>query len=110
MAGETYQVVCNMNVWADVQEAFDGDIIDALQLSGKAALEFCAALINDANDETGRPERVTARQLGRLIAPAEMVGIRSTLMELIKDALSSGEEEEQSDEGDEKNVQATAGH
>lgn len=65
--GKTYKLRCNMNVLADVQEAFDGDFTAAL--SGKNTLKstliFLAAMLNDYADDMGWEERFTARQLGR---------------------------------------------
>lgn len=65
--GKTYKLRCNMNVLADVQEAYNGDFTEAL--SGKSTLRsalcFLAAMLNDYADEQGWQERFTAKQLGR---------------------------------------------
>ena len=65
--GHEYTLRCNMNVLADVQEAYNGDITPALSTRGTlhSALEFLAAMLNDDADLQGRKERFTARQLGR---------------------------------------------
>ena len=65
--GKTYKLRCNMNVLADVQEAFDGDFYAALSEKNtlKSSLTFLAAMLNDYADEMGWPERYTAKQLGR---------------------------------------------
>lgn len=84
--GRTYLLRCNMNVLADVQEAYDGDLTPALGSRGtlRSALEFLAAMLNDYADEqgwflpdpeTGRaelPRRFNARQLGRKIRRDEL--------------------------------------
>lgn len=65
--GKTYKLRCNMNVLADVQEAFDGDFTEALSEKNtlKSTLIFLAAMLNDYADDMGWEERFTARQLGR---------------------------------------------
>lgn len=65
--GKTYKLRCNMNVLADVQEAFDGDFTEALSGKNtlKSSLVFLAAMLNDYADEMGWEERFTAKQLGR---------------------------------------------
>lgn len=65
--GKTYKLRCNMNVLADVQEAFDGDFTEALSGKNtlKSTLVFLAAMLNDYADDMGWEERFTARQLGR---------------------------------------------
>lgn len=70
--GRTYTLRCNMNVLADVQEAYKGDITPALSTRGTlhSALEFLAAMINEDADlqgllDSGEVKRVTAKQLGR---------------------------------------------
>lgn len=53
--GRTYQLCCNMNVLADVQDAFGGEIIEALssKSSVRSLMEFLAAMLNDSADEQG---------------------------------------------------------
>lgn len=71
--GKTYLLRCNMNVLADVQEAFGGDFNLALTGSTfRAVLEFLAAMLNDYADEQRWPERYTARVLGRDLRPDEI--------------------------------------
>ena len=68
--GKTYQLRCNMNVLADVQDSFGGTITDAMT-GGKtyrSVMEFLAAMMNDYADEMGWPERYTARALGRRLS------------------------------------------
>ena len=68
--GKTYQLRCNMNVLADVQEACGGNI--AMALNGERTLGsvmlFLAAMLNDYADEMDWPERWTAKQLGRKLS------------------------------------------
>ena len=67
--GKTYMLRCNFNVLADVQEAFDGDFLAALDSahSYRGVLEFVAAMLNDYADEQGWPERFTGKQVGRFL-------------------------------------------
>lgn len=85
---KTYSLCCNMNVLADVQEAFDGNLGQAL--SGKntvrSVLEFLAAMLNDAADSEGQPERFTARQLGREIPASMHQEVFTMVMDLVANA------------------------
>lgn len=71
--GRPYTLRCNMNVLADVQEAYGGDMTPALSTRGTlhSSLEFLAAMLNEDADLQGLfasgelPERFTARKLGR---------------------------------------------
>ena len=53
--GRHYVLRCNMNVLADVQIAYNGDLTPALNDRGtmRSALEFLAAMMNDYADEQG---------------------------------------------------------
>lgn len=92
--GKIYKLRCNMNVLADVQEAFDGDFTEAL--SGKSTLRsalcFLAAMLNDYAEEQEWQERYTAKQLGRKFkrfeVPAEEV------MRLVYNAITPEVEEQ----------------
>ena len=68
--GKTFLLRCNMNVLADVQDAFGGNIGTALAGGNlfRSVLEFLAAMLNDYSDEQGWPERYTARALGRKLS------------------------------------------
>ena len=72
--GMTWQLRCNMNVLADVQEAYDGRIGDALSATGtlKSVLVFLAAMLNDYADEMGWPQHYTAKELGRRLRQWEI--------------------------------------
>ena len=92
--GRTYQLRCNMNVLADVQEMNGGEISPALngKRGQKSALQFLAAMMNDYADEqgwfdpdpeTGAPtlaKPFTPRGLGRVLSvydvpSAEILGL-----------------------------------
>ena len=68
IGGKTYQLRCNMNVLAEVQEQFEGDFATALdgKATMKSALAFLAAMLNDYADEKGWEERFSAKSLGRM--------------------------------------------
>lgn len=69
IGGKKYLLRCNMNVLADVQEAFGGDFASALdgKSTMKSVLTFLAAMLNDYADEQGWEEHFTVRSLGRHI-------------------------------------------
>lgn len=87
---KTYMLCCNMNVLADVQSAFGGDISRAL--SGKATaatfLEFLTAMLNDYAEEQGWP-LLTRREVGRKLPPARLNEMRDTVMPLVLSSLKS---------------------
>lgn len=93
--GKTYQLCCNNNVLADVQEAYGGEIKPALSGGGtlKSIFTFLAAMLNDYADEQGWQERYTARQVGRAILPLDVESVTAIVMELVVDAVKSGEPE-----------------
>lgn len=68
--GRHFELRCNMNVFADVQEAYKGSLMAALRnpSSLKASMTFLAAMLNDYADDQGWPERYTARKLGRMLS------------------------------------------
>lgn len=91
--GRTYQLRCNMNVLADVQEANDGRIGTALsgQRGLRSALMFLAAMMTDYADEKGwtdddgRPLTFTWRGLGRALRVKDVP--TSQIITLVLDAL-----------------------
>ena len=106
--GKRYKLRCNMNVLADVQEAYDGDFMSSLnsRQSMKSVLEFLAAMLNDYADEQGWPERFTAKQLGRKLCQDEIPGVQ--IMSLVTEAVlprkrEEASEEPETDEGTEEN-------
>ena len=97
VGGQEYEICCNMNVVADVQEMHGVTLSDALNVGQhglRTALEFAAAMINDAADAAGRPERYTPRQLGRILPPGQMDELYEIVSELVGAALASTEEDE----------------
>lgn len=101
MDGTKYRLACNMNVLADVQEAYDGDLVKALNTSGglRGTLEFLAAMLTDAADtqeiktDDGGQLRFTAKQLGKKMTLREAVEAGKLIMPLIRDAIAAEEEE-----------------
>ena len=69
VGGKEYELCCNMNVLADVQEAVEGDLLGLFHSGAtyKTALIFGAAMLNEYADAQGWPERFTAKSLGRQI-------------------------------------------
>lgn len=100
--GKQYRLRCNMNVLADVQEAYDGDFMESLnsKSSMKGILEFLAAMLNDYADEMGWPERFTAKQLGRKLRREEIPGVE--IMALVTEAVLPRKKEEADAEGEAK--------
>lgn len=99
--GKTFVLRCNMNVLADVQELFGGEI--AAAFSNKSALKTClaflTAMLNDYADEQGWPEHYTVRQVGRLLPPTELDRFAAVIMPLVTSAMQG--------EDDEKNAETT---
>lgn len=85
--GKRYRLRCNMNVLADVQEAYNGDFMQSLdgRRAMKGILEFLAAMLNDYADEQDWPERFTAKQLGRKLHRDEIPGVE--IMSLVTEAV-----------------------
>lgn len=90
LGGRTYELRCNMNVLADVQELHNGDFAAAMTGDPvRSALEFLAAMLNDYADEQGWPERFTAKELGRILAPRELpMGRITEIMALVIRAIT----------------------
>lgn len=101
-ASREWDLVCNMNVLADVQEAFGGDLSNALQGGTiRTVREFLAAMLNDYADSQGWQIRYTGKDLGRRISWDEFQEIQPVVMDLVMGALSgSSEEAEQTTETD----------
>lgn len=107
--GKQYRLRCNMNVLADVQEAYDGDFMESLnsKSSMKGILEFLAAMLNDYADEMNWPERFTAKQLGRKLRREEIPGVE--IMALVTEAVLPRKKEE-ADAEDEAKTEETEGN
>lgn len=83
--GETIKLCCNMNVLADVQEAYDGDISKAFKGSTlRATLTFLTAMINDATDGN-----LTVREVGRELSPNDLGYISGVVLPLVTDSLKT---------------------
>lgn len=101
-AGRIYNLTCNMNVLADVQEEYDGDLMRALRsvTSFKSTLRFLAAMLNDAAEtqdlrgEDGKLLRVTARELGRNLNIDQVKDVTPLIMKLIIEAVPVEEDAE----------------
>jgi len=106
--GRTYDLCCNMNVLADVQEAFDGNLDAALsqRSSLKGVLTILAAMLSDAADTMGVPERFTAREIGRKLPLARRVEVQNLVMELFLASCAPLEQAPDA-EGEEKNAQTS---
>lgn len=92
--GKTYLLRCNMNVLADVQEAFGGTITGALrsEKATRSVLEFLAAMLNDYADEQAWPERFTAKTIGRRIRYKDLP--TAEIMGLVRRALTPDDDED----------------
>ena len=94
--GQEMTLCCNMNVLADVQEMFDGNISKALRsATTKTIVCFLTAMINDYLDSEGSDKSYTVKQVGRLIPPSQLSGVTSLVMDLTTAALRGDEEAEQ---------------
>lgn len=100
--GKTFQLCCNMNVLADVQSVYEGNIRIALESPDKvrSLLEFLTAMLNDYADSQNWEERYTSRQVGRLLKPSQLNMISETVMGLVVDSLK---DESDTEEWAEKN-------
>ncbi len=85
--GKTYLLRCNMNVLADVQEAYGGDIGEALEGDSplKSVTVFLAAMLNDYADEQGWEERWTPKAVGRKLGLHDIP--KSEIMRLVTQAI-----------------------
>ena len=92
-AGRIYNLTCNMNVLADVQEEYDGDLMRALRsvTSLKSTLRFLAAMLNDAAETL---LRVTARELGRKLTMTQTTDAAQLITKLIMAAMPEREDAE----------------
>ena len=101
-AGRIYNLTCNMNVLADVQEEYDGDLMRALLsvTSLKSTLRFLAAMLNDAAEtqdlrgEDGKLLRVSARELGRKLTMTQTTDAAQLITKLIMAAMPDREDTE----------------
>jgi len=103
--GRTFQLFCNMNVLADVQEAYDGNLIAALRnpASLKVFLTFLTATLNDYADSQGWDLRYTVRQVGRILEGnhVNLTLLSTEVSGLIRKSVTNGSTKE--DDNDPKN-------
>ena len=98
--GRKYRLMCNMNVLADVQDEYNGNLVQALNVHGlKSTLVFLAAMLTDAadtqgiTDENGLPLRFTSKQLGRKLTMHQTLEAGTQIYPLIQAAVEPPEEE-----------------
>ena len=106
LCGKKYTLIANMNVLADVQEAFDGDMREALSRKHtlKSGLVIGAAMLNEACAISGDRERFTPDDLGRKIKANEAVSFAEIVTGLLCRAVMADEEPGEKDEAqDSKN-------
>lgn len=98
--GKEYVLTCNMNVLAEVQEAYGGNFGEAIRSGNtmKSGLTFLAAMLNDYADTMGWDEHHTAKSVGRDLGMREME-ILTECMQLVSASLTTGEnaDEEESE-------------
>lgn len=109
--GKKYTLCCNMNVLADVQEAYNGNLMAALRNPSniKASTTFLAAMLNDCAESNGWAERYTARQVGRLLAGnPESVKLMKEIGGFVRKSMTvKPAEPDAGQEANEKNVLTT---
>lgn len=94
--GKTYQLCCNFNVLADMQEEFGDEFPDFSQF--KTLRFIICSMMNDYADSMGWEETVTPTQVGRCMRATDTKLI-ADIAELIKEAVFIPTEEI----GEEKN-------
>lgn len=108
--GKKYRLTCNMAVIGDVQEAYNGKLLQALNQTGgyKSTLTFLAAMLTDAadsqgiKDEDGLPLMFTAREIGRKLTLREVNAVGQQIWPLIEEAVM-GKQDDTAQEDAEKN-------
>lgn len=109
VGGRTYKISCNMNVLADVQEMYDGNMSKALEdTTANGMRNFLTAMVNDARDSLGEGP-LTAKQVGREISfsNAKKIVMPLILAAFVPSKNKQQEEPEERKNGDEKNSMAT---
>lgn len=101
--GHHYNLCCNMNVLADVQEAYDGNLVRALDTARglRGTLTFLAAMLRDAADTQGMHGEavcgITPRELGRRLTLDQTLEAGQRIFPLIYDALPHAEKQDESE-------------
>ena len=101
--GRKYRLVCNMNVLAPVQEAYNGDLRRALERRHgiKSTLQFLAAMLTEAarkqriTDDDGLPLQFTAEQLGETLSWNETMEAGAKIWPLVEAAFWKNEPPEE---------------
>lgn len=96
VGGKEYELACTMNVLADLQEAHEGNISEALLDSThsiNSALELVAIMVNNYAEMQGWTEHYTPRQIGHLISGNVFREICDIVAELLTSSLASPDEE-----------------
>ncbi|MBR5279995.1 MAG: hypothetical protein IKU26_03380 [Clostridia bacterium] len=109
VGGRTYKISCNMNVLADVQEMYDGNMSKALEdTTANGMRNFLTAMVNDARDSLGEGP-LTAKQVGREISfsNAKKIVMPLILAAFVPSKNKQQEELEEKENGDEKNSMTT---
>lgn len=109
VGGRTYKISCNMNVLADVQEMYDGNMSKALEdTTANGMRNFLTAMVNDARDSLGEGP-LTAKQVGREISfsNAKKIVMPLILAAFVPAKNKQQEEPEEKENGDEKNSMTT---
>ena len=103
--GKTFELCCNMNVLADVQEAYGGSINAALRATStvKSVLTFLAAMLNDYAESAGWDAQYSARTVGRQLPPSRLDEVTRMVMGLVSDSLKADRSEPAETAGEEKN-------
>ena len=108
--GKRWNLCCNFNVLADIEEMYGG--LSPLLQSPSAmntARIFLSCMMNDYAESMGWPERYTPRQAGRLLPTraSELNGVLEDIMNLVFSAVrGDGAAEGTSGKDAEKNGQA----
>ena len=104
--GRKYRLVCNMNVLAPVQEAYDGNLLRALgrRHGIKSTLQFLAAMLTEAarkqniTDDSGLQLQFTAEQLGENLSWHETMEAGAKIWPLVEAAFWNNEQSEEQPE------------
>ena len=92
--GRVYRLSCNMNVLADVQDEYDGNLLRALNtVHGLKSMLTDAADTQGITDENGLPLRFTSKQLGRKLTMHQTLEAGTRIYPLIQAAVTPPEEE-----------------
>ena len=110
LRGKTYRLVCNMNVLADVQAQNDGNLSGLIRSRETlhSTLQFLSAMVNEAADINGWPERYTAKELGRELSWAQFKELSVQIKALVTAAIVSPDADADSAEEDTEKKQETS--